>query len=120
LQGKSDRTQQAYVRAVRMLAEYFHTPPDQLTDEQIRQYFLYVKNTRAPPGAAAPVLADAPPSGVAVSGWRRWPGAASACFRPSLRQHAAKSLSSREAGGRDYQNYNTPQKLDSILRCKIC
>jgi len=46
LQGKSDRTQQAYVRAVRMLAEHFHTPPDQLTDEQIRQYFLYVRNTR--------------------------------------------------------------------------
>lgn len=46
LQGKSDRTQQAYVRAVRMLAEHFHTSPDQLTDEQIRQYFLYVRNTR--------------------------------------------------------------------------
>ena len=46
LQGKSDRTQQAYVRAVRMLAEHVHTPPDQLTDEQIRQDVLYVKNTR--------------------------------------------------------------------------
>ncbi len=46
LQGKSERTQQAYVRAVRMLAEHFDTPPDQLTEAQIRQYFLYVTNVK--------------------------------------------------------------------------
>jgi integrase/recombinase XerD len=37
LQGQSERTQQAYVRAVRMLAEHFNTSPDQLTEAQIRQ-----------------------------------------------------------------------------------
>ncbi len=42
LQGKAERTQQAYVRAVRMLAEHFNTPPDQLTPDHLRQYFLYV------------------------------------------------------------------------------
>lgn len=46
LQGKSERTQQAYVRMVRLLAEYFNTPPDQLTEDQIRQYFLYVTNVK--------------------------------------------------------------------------
>lgn len=46
LQGKSERTQQAYVRAVRMLAEHFNTPPDKLTEAQIRQYFLYVRNVK--------------------------------------------------------------------------
>jgi integrase/recombinase XerD len=46
LQGQSERTQQAYVRAVRMLAEHFNTPPDQLTEAQIRQYFLYVTNVK--------------------------------------------------------------------------
>ncbi len=46
LLGKAERTQQAYVRAVRMLAEYFNTPPDQLTEEQIRQYFLYVTTVK--------------------------------------------------------------------------
>lgn len=46
LQGKSDRTQQAYVRAVRMLAEHFNTPPDRLTEEQLRQYFVYVTTTK--------------------------------------------------------------------------
>ena len=46
LQGKSERTQQAYVRTVRMLAEHFNTPPDQLSEAQIRQYFLYVTNVK--------------------------------------------------------------------------
>jgi integrase/recombinase XerD len=46
LQGQSERTQQAYVRAVRMLAEHFNTPPDQLTEAQIRQYFLDVTNVK--------------------------------------------------------------------------
>lgn len=46
LQGKSARTQQAYVRAVRMLAQHFNTSPDKLTEEQLRQYFLYVTNEK--------------------------------------------------------------------------
>ncbi len=46
LQGKAERTQQAYVRAVRMLAEHFHRSPDTLTEEQLRQYFLYVMNVK--------------------------------------------------------------------------
>jgi site-specific recombinase XerD len=46
LQGKAKRTRDAYVRAVRQLAEHFNTPPDQLTEEQIRQYFLYVTNVK--------------------------------------------------------------------------
>jgi site-specific recombinase XerD len=46
LLGKSAHTQHAYVRAVRMLAEHFHTSPDHLTDAQIRQYFLYVINVK--------------------------------------------------------------------------
>lgn len=46
LQGKSARTQEAYIRAVRLLAEHFNTPPDQLSEEQIRQYFLYVTTVK--------------------------------------------------------------------------
>jgi site-specific recombinase XerD len=46
LRGKSERTQQAYVRAVRMLAEYFDKSPDLITEEELRQYFLYVKNVK--------------------------------------------------------------------------
>lgn len=51
LGGLSERTQEAYVRAVRQLADYFHAPPDQLSEAQLRQYFLYLKNEKrfAPP-----------------------------------------------------------------------
>lgn len=46
LKGMSERTQQMYVRAVRQLAEHYHKPPDQISDEELRQYFLYVKNVK--------------------------------------------------------------------------
>ena len=46
LKGMSVRTQQMYVRAVRQLAEHYRKPPDQTTDAELRQYFLYVKNVK--------------------------------------------------------------------------
>jgi len=46
LRGYSERTQEMYVRAVRQLAEHYHTSPDQITEEQLRDYFLYNKNVR--------------------------------------------------------------------------
>ncbi|MBV8146029.1 MAG: site-specific integrase [Gammaproteobacteria bacterium] len=46
LAGLSERTQEAYLRAVRQLADYFHTPPDQLSEQQVRDYFLHLKNDR--------------------------------------------------------------------------
>lgn len=42
LQGLSSGTQDTYVRSVRVLAEHYHRSPDQLTDEQIRDFFLYL------------------------------------------------------------------------------
>jgi integrase/recombinase XerD len=44
LAGMSPRTQEAYVRGVRQLAEHYVRPPDRITDEEIRQYFLYRLN----------------------------------------------------------------------------
>ena len=44
--GLSERTQEAYLRAVRQLADYYHTPPDRLSEEQLRNYFLYLKNEK--------------------------------------------------------------------------
>lgn len=46
LHGYSVRTQQMYVRAVRLLAEHFKKPPDQITEQELRDYFLYVKNVK--------------------------------------------------------------------------
>jgi site-specific recombinase XerD len=46
LAGLSERTQKAYLRAVRQLAAHFHTPPDRLCEQQVRDYFLHLKNDR--------------------------------------------------------------------------
>lgn len=46
LRGLSVRTQETYVRVVRQLAEYYHKPPDQLSQAEVRQYFLHLKNEK--------------------------------------------------------------------------
>ncbi len=46
LAGLSDSTQDAYLRAVRGLADHFHTPPDRLSEHQVRDYLLHLKNDR--------------------------------------------------------------------------
>ena len=46
LHSFSERTQDSYLRAVRQLAAYFNKPPDQINEEELRQYFLYLKNVK--------------------------------------------------------------------------
>lgn len=46
LAGLSERTQEAYLRSVRQLADHFHTPPDRLSEQQVRDYFLHLKNDK--------------------------------------------------------------------------
>lgn len=46
LRGLSERTQESYVQAVRQLAEHYHKSPDLITEEELRQYFLHLKNVR--------------------------------------------------------------------------
>ena len=46
LRGLSARTQEAYARAVWQLARYYHRSPDQLSEEELRQYFLYLTNEK--------------------------------------------------------------------------
>lgn len=46
LRDYAERTQKMYVRAVRKLAEHFGKSPDQITEEELRDYFLYVKNVK--------------------------------------------------------------------------
>ncbi len=46
LHGFADRTQDSYLRAVRQLAAHFNKPPDQISEEELRQYFLYLKNVK--------------------------------------------------------------------------
>jgi len=46
LAGLVEATQEAYFRAVVRLGEYFHKSADEVTDEELRAYFLYLLNVR--------------------------------------------------------------------------
>jgi integrase/recombinase XerD len=46
LKGMGERTQQMYVRAVRQLSEHYNKSPDKITEEELRDYFLYTKNVK--------------------------------------------------------------------------
>ena len=46
LRGLSEITQDRYVRAVRQLAEHYGKSPDKIAEEDLRRYFLYLKNDK--------------------------------------------------------------------------
>jgi site-specific recombinase XerD len=55
LRGFSARTQECYVRSVAQLAGHFHRSPDQLSEEELRQYFLYLANEKKVARATATI-----------------------------------------------------------------
>lgn len=55
LRGFSARTQECYVAAVRQLSEHYHGSPDQLREEDLRQYFLYLANEKKVARATATI-----------------------------------------------------------------
>jgi integrase/recombinase XerD len=46
LHGLSARTQQTYLGAIRQLALHFGKAPDHITEDELRQYFLFLRNER--------------------------------------------------------------------------
>ena len=46
LRGLSERTQESYVAAGRKLAEYYGKSPAELSETELRAYFLYLKNEK--------------------------------------------------------------------------
>ncbi len=44
LSGFSERTQEAYLRAVRQLQEFVGKPEELITEEELREYFLHIRN----------------------------------------------------------------------------
>ena len=46
IRGTSPRTQEAYVRAVYDLAKHYHKPPDQLSDEELKNHLFYLATER--------------------------------------------------------------------------
>lgn len=46
LAGMSSRTHDGYLRAVRQLADFSRRSPDSITEDQMRQFFLHLKNEK--------------------------------------------------------------------------
>ena len=46
VRGFSPRTHQSYLMAVKDLARYYHRPPDQLSEDELQAYFLYLVKER--------------------------------------------------------------------------
>jgi len=46
LAGLSQSTQEAYVRSVRKLAEHFRLSPDRITERQLRDYLIHLRDVR--------------------------------------------------------------------------
>ena len=46
LRGLAARTQESYLAAVQQLAVHYGKSPDRITEEQLRQYFLYLQNEK--------------------------------------------------------------------------
>ena len=47
LGGMSKRTHEGYLRAVRQLADFCKMSPDQITEDQLRKFFLHLKNDKS-------------------------------------------------------------------------
>lgn len=46
LRGLAERTQESYLLAVHQLAEHYRKSPDQISEEELRRYFLFLKNEK--------------------------------------------------------------------------
>ena len=58
LAGLVEGTRREYLRAVRQLAAYYMVPPDRLTERQVQEYILYVRDDLGvAKGTFAPLLA---------------------------------------------------------------
>ncbi len=44
LRDYADRTQDSYLRSVRQLMNFWHLPAEDISEQQLREYFLYCKN----------------------------------------------------------------------------
>lgn len=44
LRGYAKKTHTSYLRSVRQLENFWHLPAEEISEEQVRQYFLYCKN----------------------------------------------------------------------------
>ena len=46
LRGFAPRTQDVYIHAVQQFAVYYHKSPEQISQEEVRRYFVYLMNEK--------------------------------------------------------------------------
>lgn len=94
LRGYADRTVEAYVGAVARLAQFYDTCPDQLSEEQVRQYLVHLNTGRKVARSRSPAARTPSPSAVSSSFTSR-PSAArgpsSTSPAPSARRNSPSS-----------------------------
>ena len=59
LRGLAPHTQRAYLQAIQRLAQHYHKSPDQITDEELRQYFLSLHHEKHIARSTATVVLSA-------------------------------------------------------------
>lgn len=55
LRGFAPRTQAVYIHAVEQFARYYNKPPEQITEEEVRRYFVYLINEKGISASAVSV-----------------------------------------------------------------
>ncbi len=86
LRGLAARTQEAYLAAVKQLALHYGKSPDLITDEEVRQYFLYLRNVKHLAPNTVNVALNAVKFLYAYTLVRPWP------FRDLIRPHLPQKL----------------------------
>jgi site-specific recombinase XerD len=86
LRGLAARTQDAYLAAVQQLALHYGKSPDQITDEEVRQYFLYLRNVKQLAPNTVNVALNALKFLFTYTLVRPWP------FRDLIRPHLPQKL----------------------------
>jgi integrase/recombinase XerD len=86
LRGLAERTQESYLAAVQQLAIHYAKSPDLITDEEVRQYFLYLRNVKHLAPNTVNVALNAVKFLYTYTLQRPWP------FRDLIRPHLPQKL----------------------------
>jgi integrase/recombinase XerD len=86
LRGLAARTQEAYLAAVQQLAVHYAKSPDLITDEEVRQYFHYLRNVKHLAPNTVNVALNALKFLFTYTLQRPWP------FRDLIRPHLPQKL----------------------------
>jgi len=91
IRGPTERTNHAYLTSVRALAKYYQKSPDQIGDEQIREWLLHLIRKRKLAGSSVNCAVQAVRAGGPTQA--HWPDRSS--HRPSLAFASRASASRR-------------------------